>query len=133
MKQEKIDMIRTYIETNVASLLLEKITTDAFPNATILDAKCDVSELNGHYEGAEFVPPKWYSDLLNNNDYKRALVINGIDVIDKGEQSKFIELLKYRKISTFDIPDNTVIILLANKISDNISSEINSLVATIED
>lgn len=133
MNQEKIDIIKAYIEANVAPILVEQVALQSFPSAVVLEANCDKSELNGHYEGTEFVPPKWYSELLAKTDYKRVLIINGIDKIEKEEQDKFIEILKYKKISTFDIPDNTVIVIMANSLSNTISPGIISLVATIKD
>ena len=48
------------------------------------------------------------------------------------EQKKFIELLKYRKVSTFDLPNNCRIIVTANKINEEmINEEVFSLVARI--
>jgi len=110
-----------------------QIPLQTFPSAIVIEANCEVSELNGHYEGTEFVPPKWYNELLNKTDFKRVLIINEIDKVAKEKQERFIEILKYRKISTFELPNNTVIVITANNISDNISPEIISLVATIKD
>ena len=51
----------------------------------------------------------------------------------KEEQKKFIEILEYRKISTFEIPNDVVIIVTANNINkDTINEEIYSLVAHIK-
>ena len=133
MNQDKINMISSYIEITDIPILMEQISLEVFPNAVVIEANCNISELNGNYEGKDFVAPKWYKDLLSKNSLKRILVINGIDKISKEEQLKFIELLKYKKISTFDIPNNTVIVLMASDITFNISPEISSLVATIKD
>lgn len=133
MKQEKMDIIKSYIETNVAPILVEQVPIQAFPNAVVIEANCNISELNGHYEGTDFVPPKWYNDLLSKTDFKRILIINGIDSVPKDDQEKFKELLKYKKVSTFDIPSNTIIVLTVNNISSNISSEISSQVVMIKD
>ena len=132
MRQDKIDIIKSYIETNVAPILIDKVPLTAFPSAIVLEANCGINDLNGHYEGADFVPPIWYNQLLNVTDSKKVLIINGIDTIDLDEQSKFIEILKYRKVSTFDLPDNTVIILLVSEIENKISPEINANIAIIE-
>ena len=60
------------------------------------------------------------------------LVIDKIDTISKEEQLKFCELLEYRKISTFNLPESCVIIVTANEINkDKINEEIFSLVARI--
>ena len=72
--------------------------------------------------------------LLNQKKNKdiKILVIDKIDSISKEEQVKFIEILKYRKVSTFELPKDIVIIVTANKISkDTINEEIYSLLAHI--
>ena len=77
------------------------------------------------------MPPKWYDNVLNIKENK-VLVIDKIDTISKEEQLKFCELLEHRKISTFELPKNCVIIITANEINkDKINEEIFSLVARI--
>ena len=72
-----------------------------------------------------------FNDITNTNEIK-LLVIDKIDTISKEEQLKFCELLEYRKISTFELPKNCVIIVTANEINkDKISEEVFSLVARI--
>ena len=125
----KKEMILEYIKYNVAPILVDFLSGSDFNNAIVLPAKVEKEELNGHYEDIEFVPPKWFKELLNG---KKLLIIDKIDTISKDEQLKFIELLKYKKISTFDLPDDIRIIITANKISkDTINEEIISLVAKI--
>lgn len=71
------------------------------------------------------------NEILSTNESK-FLVIDKIDTILKEEQLKFCELLEYRKISTFELPKNCVIIVTANEINkDKINEEIFSLVARI--
>ena len=77
------------------------------------------------------MPPKWLDEILSTND-SRILIIDKIDTISKEEQLKFCELLEYRKISTFELPKNCVIIVTADEINkDKINEEIFSLVARI--
>ena len=129
--KEKKEMLFTYIKSNVAPILVDFIYGEDFDNAVILPANVDVKELNGHYEGVNYLPPMWLNEILNTNESK-ILVIDRIDSISKDEQLKFSELLKYRKISTFELPENTVIIITANEINkEKISEEISSLVAQI--
>lgn len=99
--------------------------------AVVLPATIDVKDLNGHYDGENFMPPKWLDEILSTND-SRILIIDKIDTISKEEQLKFCELLEYRKISTFELPKNCVIIVTADEINkDKINEEIFSLVARI--
>lgn len=129
--ENKKEIFLSYIKANVAPILVDFMSGKDLPDATILSSDIDIKELNGHYEGENFVPPKWLNEILNSNTSK-ILVIDKIDTISKEEQMKFIEILKYRKVSTFELPKNCIIIVTANEISkDKINEEILSLVAQI--
>lgn len=128
--QEKKEMFISYLKSNVAPILVDFMHGEDFDNSVVLPANIDAKELNGHYEGVEFLPPKWLDEILKSS--KRLLVIDRIDSISKEEQMKFGELLEYRKISTFDLPENCVIIVTAKEINkDKINEEVLSLVARI--
>ena len=129
--EDKKEMLLSYINANVAPVLVDFISGSDLSGAVVLPANIDVKELNGHYEESEFVAPKWFKDIIDTNDNK-VLVIDKIDTISKEEQLKFCELLEYRKISTFNLPESCVIIVTANEINkDKINEEIFSLVARI--
>lgn len=130
MKSKK-EILLSYIKANVAPILVDFMSGKDLPDATILSSNIDVKELNGHYERENFVPPKWLNEILNSNTSK-ILVIDKIDTITKEEQMKFVEILKYRKVSTFELPNNCIIIVTVNEISkDKINEEIFSLVVRI--
>lgn len=127
----KKDILLAYVEANVAPVLVDFIFGNDLEGAVVLPADIDRKELNGHYENIEFVPPKWFNDITNTNEIKM-LVIDKIDTISKEDQLKFCELLEYRKISTFELPKNCVIVVTATEINkDKINEEIFSLVARI--
>ena len=128
--KDKKELLFSYIKTNVAPILVDFISSEDLGNVTILPASIDSKELNGHYEDVNFMPPSWFNELLNSNN--KILVIDKIDSTNKEEQLKFVELLKYRKISTFELPSDCVIIITASEINNNtINEEIFSLVASI--
>lgn len=130
MKNKK-EMLISYIKSNVAPILVDFISSSDIDGAVVLPANVDIKELNGHYDGTNFMPPKWLDEILSTNTNK-ILVIDKIDSIAKEEQLKFCELLEYRKISTFELPKNCVVIVTANEINkDMINEEIFSLVACI--
>ena len=133
MSDERLKMFEGYIKQGSYGILLEDITDKSFPSAVILDVNCDLSLLNGHYEGVNFVPPTWYLELKELEKTQiPVLVINNINGVSKQEQNKFIEILKYRKISTFELPKNCVIILTCSNLKEKpVSEEIYSLVAHI--
>ncbi len=129
--ESKKKLLLSYIKTNIAPILVDFIFGQDLEDAVILPANIDKKELNGHYEEMNYVPPKWLNELLNKKN-NPLLVIDQIDIIPKEEQKKFIELLKYRKVSTFDLPNNCRIIVTANKINEEmINEEVFSLVARI--
>ena len=127
----KKELFLSYIKANVIPALASFISSEDLEDSIILPADINVKELNGHYDGIDFVTPKWFSKILNISN-SRILVIDKIDSISKEEQTKFIELLKYRKISTFELPKNVIIVVTANDINKNtINEKIFSLVAQI--
>lgn len=129
--ENKKEMLMSYIKANIAPILVNFIFGKDIPGAIVISADIDAKELNGHYDGADYMPPKWYNELVANNNSK-ILVIDFIDSIDKEEQLKFIELLEYRKVSTFELPKDCVIIVTAKEVNkDKIIEEIYSLVAQI--
>lgn len=133
MTQEKINMINTYIKNNVAPVLVEGLKAESIPNSVILPSNCDKGLLNGHYEGVEFVAPSWYNELEKKKDSPyNILVIDDFTNISVDEQLKFCEILKYRKISTFELPTNCSIVITCDKVDKTkISPEIYALVAHI--
>ena len=131
--QEKIIMLEKYIKAGSSPILLENFNTENLKNAVILNSDCDNSLLNGHYEDINFVAPEWYNQILekSKNTYS-LLVIKDLNKIDKEEQLKFLELFKYKKVSTFELPKNCVIVVTCTNLEENsISEEIYSLLAHI--
>lgn len=129
--ENKKEILLSYIKANVAPILVDFISSKDLDDAVVIPANVDIKELNGHYDGVDFVPPKWLNEILNTNA-SRILVIDKIDSISKEEQLKFSELLKHRKISTFELPKNCRIIVTANEINeDKINKDIFSLVARV--
>ncbi len=130
MNKERLEMLNEYIKSGITPILIENMPASVFDNATILNANCDISDLNGHYENINFVAPSWYNKLKQNQT--KMLVINNINEIDVNEQTKFIEILKYKKISTFDLPKDCIIIVTAKNLKERpINEEVYSLLAHI--
>ena len=130
MNKERLEMLNEYIKSGITPILIENMPASVFDNATILNANFDISDLNGHYENINFVAPSWYNKLKQNQT--KMLVINNINEIDVNEQTKFIEILKYKKISTFDLPKDCIIIVTAKNLKERpINEEVYSLLAHI--
>ena len=131
MNDAKRELLVNYIKSNVAPILVDFIDGSSIPNSVVLPADLEISELNGHYDNMEFVSPEWSNKLEGSTP--TILVIDKIDSIPRNEQTKFVEILKYRQVSTFELPKNTVIVVTAEYVNENtINEEIYSLVAHIK-
>ena len=131
MNDAKRELLMSYIKSNVAPILVDFIEGNSIPNSVVLSANCEMTELNGHYDNTKFVSPEWLNKLEGSTP--TILVIDKIDSIPKNEQTKFVEILKYRQVSTFELTKNTVIVVTAKEINENtINEEIYSLVAHIK-
>lgn len=133
MKDYDKESLKNIFLNNICPILFENIASSIFDNSVTLDKNCDISELNGHYDGIHFLPPKWYDELLEKSKEQYCiLVIEDINKLSSFEQGKFNELLKYRKISTFDLPSNCRIVLICDNLKDYpLSNEVYSLIAHI--
>ena len=130
MNSDRIKMLEGILKSGISPILLENFPVSVFQDAVILESNCDVSELNGHYEGTEFCPPEWYKKLTSKDN--AVLVINNINKIPTDEQIKFVELFKYNKISTFELPKNCIVIAIASNLKENpINEQVYSLMAHI--
>ena len=129
--KEKRELLMSYIKVNIAPILVDFITGKDLEGAIILPSNISNEELNGHYINDIYKPPKWLDKMIFSNK-QSILVIDNIDSINKEEQEKFIEILKYKKVSTFNIPKTTIVIVTAKVINkDKINEKIYSLVAQI--
>lgn len=127
MYKEKIELLNNYLKSGINVILLENFKNEIFKDNVTLDKN---SAVCGHYEGVEFMAPDWYYKLLENDE--KILVIKDINKMDLNEQTKFIEIIKYKKVNTFDLPSNTIIIILVENLKDyKLNEEIYSLVAHI--
>ena len=130
---EKADVLNASLKAGISPILMKDVTSDTFINSVVLKANIDKSELVGHYEDVEYLPPAWYDELIekSKNGYSM-LVIENINEVSVEEQTKFIEILKYKKVSTFDLPKNCLIVVTCiNSSEKRLNEEIDSLVAYV--
>ena len=78
-----------------------------------------------------FCPPKWYDELIKKSkDGFVFLVIENINEIPIEDQIKFKEVLKYKKVNTFNFPENSLVIVNSSDLS-KINEDIYSLLVQI--
>lgn len=133
MIKEKLETLKELLKIKKMPILIENLPNELLEESIILCHDCDISELNGHYEGIDFVAPQWYNYLLEMCSKKHTLlVLNQINLLPVTEQLKFLEIIKYHKISTFNLPDNCSVIITCSSLENKpLSEEIYSLVAHI--
>lgn len=130
MEQTKKDLLKAYIKSRISPILLDGISSNIFKDPVVINSDCDISNLNGHYEKEEFVSPNWYNELIKKEN--PILIINELNSISKEEQYKFVEILKYNKVSTFKLPKNCIVIATCNNLKNStINEEIYSLMARV--
>lgn len=124
--KEKLEIFNQYIKAGFRCFLVDDLTSLLIEDEVILNNDAGLMELNGHYEGIEFVAPKWYLELMNKKT--KILVIKDINKVSFKEQRKFLEIIKYRQVSTFELTDDVIIVLTLKNLEENkIEEEVYSL------
>lgn len=130
MQKDKLKILSEYIKSGISPILVENISLLEFEDTVIIEGDCGKELLNGHYEEINFVAPNWYNELIKKNT--PILVINEINKVSTEEQIKFGEILKYKKVSTFKLPENCITIVTYSNLKENpINESIYSLLAQI--
>ena len=121
MNKELVEVLREYIKGRVAPILMEDRYVPIIPDYV----EVSLQELDCFYdENGKYLPPKWFDELST----KRIVMIRNIDHYSFEEQRKIIELLKYRKISTFSLPDSVILLVTCENMDfEKILSDIVSL------
>lgn len=131
MTEEMKQMIEEYVKLNIP--ILVSLSKEMFKNYTLIDAECSDEFLKGKFDVDGYKTPTWYNEIkTKENDPVNLLIIDNFDKINKDKQKRFIELLKYRKVNSLEIPKNCSIIVLARQVNkESINEEVYSLLAHI--
>lgn len=125
--KSQVEKILTYAK--VSPVLVCGLTCEDFKNATVLPADISTKNLGIVNTDKGLKAPKWFRDMVKSN--RDVIVIDGIDSIDKYNQNKFYELLKYQTITSVEFPQQVKIIVLYEKL-ENVSENITSLCQIIK-
>ncbi len=107
----------------ISPVLVNEFKIGDFQNAIILPAEMDSKKLGIVSTKKGLKAPKWYVDAVKSD--KDTIVIDTIDKIDKYNQEKFYELLKYQSISSVPFKKHIKIIVLycdLKNVAENIIS-----------
>lgn len=108
-----------FSKMNISPILIEDFDLDSIKDYILIDSRITREELYGYYDNEEFIEPSWLKEIEN----KKFLIINDITNINLEEQKKFMELLKYRKVGTYNLPENIVILVTCKNLKVNVILE----------
>jgi len=108
VSQDKLERLKEYMKLNVAPILITDVTPAFFINPIVIDHTCSKEELNAYSK------ENWYQKTKKEED-NPFIIIDEITQLEKEEQLKFLELIKYRKIGEHVLNDKFIIILTSKK------------------
>ena len=120
MEKTKISEIISLSKTS--PVLAVGFNANVFGDSTIIEANIPSKSLGIVNTAKGLKTPKWFFDVVKGKS-SHQIIINNIDSIDKEMQEKFYEILKYKTISSVDLPKDCNIIVLAKGlggVSENI-------------
>ena len=125
--KSKIDEVKKY--SKASPVLVTGLPADIFGNSTIIKGSIPSKDLGiiNTADGLQY--PHWFIELSKKESHQ--LVIENIDEITKESQEKFYEILKYKTISSVDLPKNCRIIVTAQDLK-NVSESIMRLCLIIK-
>ncbi len=118
IKKSKIKLSQVIKNNNLNPLIILGNELKEYQNKVEISANIDERFLN--------LSADWQEELTQKSSQEKAYcIIIGIEDISLQEQEKFVNLLKNRRAGNYKLPNNAMIIILANnenKISDKIKS-----------
>ena len=120
MQKDKLLLLNDYLKVGDIPILIN-LSPSVFDDAVILNKDDKLYDLN------------WYNTLVEKcKEDSTILLLDKINELDKKEQLKYVELLKYRKIGNNKLPDNTIIVVTYDNLENNrLCEEVYSLMAHI--
>jgi len=112
----KTEIIKEYIKDNITPIWLEGFNLTMFKDMTVVPPEAPRSDFAVLVGANGPIYPKWYK-LVMSKQHKpiNLLVFESIDLLSDEEQERFLELVKYRRISNVKLPENCCIILTTAK------------------
>ena len=98
--------------------IVARVTSEMLGHIPVcLSAHCSLSELNGTIDSDGGHRPAWIDELYeieDKQDVKCILLIEDFNTLKLEDQCKFTEIVKYKKSTVYDLPQNCHIILSWN-------------------
>lgn len=97
-------------------VLVIGLPASIFGESTIIESKISSKELGIINTAKGLVTPSWFYEIMKGKG-SHQIIINNIDLVDKEDQEKFYELLKYKTISNMELPEDCTIIVTGKDVS----------------
>lgn len=124
----KINAVKDLART--APVLVLGVSAEMFGTSTVLEADIASKELGIVNTPRGLKTPRWFYELVNGNG-SHQIIINNLDAIDQENQAKFYELLKYKTISTIELPADCRLIVIAHDLK-KVAAKIMRLCLLVE-
>ena len=126
-EEMKVKLVKILKNNTKWPLIIEGVSSDNFPTATVIPATTPSSDLGIIPGETGLKYPAWAMEIMikAKNSKKIIVCIGGLDQISQVEQEKFYGMIKYKGVNGFKFPEGTQIIITAKnaaKISKKISS-----------
>ena len=113
------------------SFRTDRVPEEYLQYATFLPADCDAPTLRGSFDGRDFHAPEWAAGLDANSDAPmNLLVIRGMETLSDRAQTKFRDILKFRKSWMTELPENCAVVVLLPA-DFRLNPEIGALMARV--
>ena len=106
-----IEKLNELIELSNDPIVLKDTKFKLTGQEVIIEANTPVKGISERYIDGSVEAPDWYKDLMKINSKRPILIINNINSIDEVQQARFLELIKYKKVGSFALPENTLILI----------------------
>ena len=106
-----IEKLNELIELSNDPIVLKDTKFKLTGQEVIIEANTPVKGISERYIDGSVEAPDWYKDLMKINSKRPILIINNINSIDEVQQARFLDLIKYKKVGSFTLPENTLILI----------------------
>jgi hypothetical protein len=123
LSESKKKEIRVLLKVSPVLIIGEDV--ESFKNATILEPTIENKDLHVYEDPKGLIVPSWLK-AIEKGKASKLIIIKNIDEVPEVEQNKFYEMLKYKSIGSYAMPESVKIIVIAKQ-DKNVSELIRRL------
>lgn len=128
---KKIEFLQQSLITLTGPVIYTASADKILADAVVLKGEIPLEQLAEIYKERVWQMPDWLKRLYDKQQQPlNVLVIKDLAKLDKRKQLKFMELLKYHRAGKFELPKNSIVVILEKNIAA-LNEQIVSLCAVI--